>query len=193
MGFFSSFFNAVEDIGGGLLGAVKGGVQVAGQIVNRAADAIAEPLGVHPDAVKAAAALLGYSYINGSFINSAGEAVADAVVAEAVAPVISSSGVVGAAAPAAGAGLSAAEIAALGAEGLAVPAATATAFPVATAPLAPIGNLGNAGIDASLGQAYSNLGVGANALAPGAGAAGAAGCRRNRREHLRLWRLRRRS
>ena len=170
MGFFSSFFNAVEDIGGGLLGAVKGGVQVAGQIVNRAADAIAEPLGVHPDAVKAAAALLGYSYINGSFINSAGEAVADAVVAEAVAPVISSGGVVGAAAPAAGAGLSAAEIAALGAESLAVPAATATAFPVAAAPLAPMSTYTAAelaALDAGLG------GVGANALAPTAAATAA--------------------
>ena len=167
MGFFRSFFNAVEDIGGGFVDALKGGVQGVNQAVNRAAEVIAEPLGVHPDAVKAAAALMGYYYTaGGSFVNAAGEAVADAVVAEAVAPVISSSGVIGAAAPAAGAGLSAAEIAALGAEGLAVPAATATAFPVATAPLAPIGSLGNAGIDASLGQAYNALGVGANALTP---------------------------
>ena len=54
--------------------------------------------------------------------------------------------------------------------GLAKTAAeAATAFPVTTSPLAPIGNLGNVGIDASLGQAYSNLGVGAGAPAAGAG------------------------
>lgn len=149
MGFFSSFFNAVEDIGGGLLGAVKGGVQGVNQAVNRAAEVIAEPLGVHPDAVKAAAALLGYYYSDaGVFVNAAGETVADAVVAEAVAPTLAAESAAAAtAAP-----------------------AVATAFPVAAAPLAPMSTYTAAelaALDAGLG------GVGANALAPTAAATAA--------------------
>jgi hypothetical protein len=137
MGFFSSVFRAVEDIGGGFVDALTGGVRAAGQAVNRAAETIAEPLGVHPDAVKVAAAALGFYYTaGGSFVDAAGEAVADAVVADAVAPALAAQSAA-AAAPAAGATLGAAELAALDAGLGGLPAAAApgaTAFPVAAAP-----------------------------------------------------------
>ena len=129
MGFFKSIFSFAEDIGGGFLGAIKGGVQGVGQAVDRAASAIAEPLGVHPDAVKAAAAVLGYYYnpgAGGFFTDTTGATVSEAVVAEAVAPVLAAESAAAASATA-GAGLSAAEIAALGAESLAVPAAASAA------------------------------------------------------------------
>ena len=86
MGFFSSFFNAVEDIGGGFVDALKGGVQAAGQAYNTAAEAVAKPLGVHPDVVKVAAAAFGlYQSAGGGFVDAAGNAVSDAAAADLVA------------------------------------------------------------------------------------------------------------
>jgi len=178
MGFFKSIFSFAEDIGGGFLGAIKGGVQGVGQAVDRAASAIAEPLGVHPDAVKAAAAVLGYYYnpgAGGFFTDTTGATVSEAVVAEAVAPVLAAESAAAASA-AAGAGLSAAEIAALGAESLAVPAAAsaaavapaaATALPVATAPLGAMGAATPyTAAELAAFDAAAGLTAPANALAP---------------------------
>lgn len=150
MGFFRSIFSAVEDIGGGFLGAIKGGVQGVGQAVDRAASAIAEPLGVHPDAVKAAAAVLGYYYYSGAggfFTDATGAVVGDAVVAEAVAPVLAAEGAAAASA--------------------AAPAA-ATAFPVAAAPLGAMG-AATPYTAAELAPTVAATAAGANAL-PGAAA-----------------------
>lgn len=107
-GFFASLLGGVGDVVGGLTSAV--------------ADPVANALNVHPDAIKAAAALAGMYYGGGgSFFDSAtGAAVPEATAVELIGPQLGAN---------AGAGL----------------------------------------IDASLGQAYSNLGVGAAAPAAGAG------------------------
>ena len=138
-GFFSS-----------LLGGVGG---VIGGLTDTVVDPVASALNVHPDAVKAAAALAGMYYAGGgTFFDTA----TNAVVPEAVATDMIA--------------------ATLGAEGLAVPAAAtaapaaATAFPVTTAPLAPMSTYTAAelaALDAGLG------GAGANALAPTAAATAA--------------------
>jgi len=199
MGFFRSFFSAVEDIGGGFVDALKGGVQGVGQAVDRAASAIAEPLGVHPDAVKVAAAVLGYYYnpgAGGFFTDTTGAVVADAVVAEAVAPALAaeSAAAASAAAPAAATAFpvaiaplgamgaatpfTATDLAALGAESLAVPAATNALAPTVAATAAGANALPGAAAlspealaayDASVGL---TAGGGVPAAATGAAATG---------------------
>ena len=107
-GFFASLLGGVGDVVGGLTSAVV--------------DPVANALNVHPDAIKAAAALAGMYYGGGGlfFDATTGAAVPEATAVELIGPQLSAN---------AGAGL----------------------------------------IDASLGQAYSNLGVGAAAPAAGAG------------------------
>ena len=107
-GFFASLLGGVGDVVGGLTSAV--------------ADPVANALNVHPDAIKAAAALAGMYYGGGGsfFDATTGAAVPEAAAVELIAPELAAN---------TGAGL----------------------------------------IDASLGQAYSNLGVGAGAPAAGAG------------------------
>ena len=141
-GFFASLLGGVGGVVGGLTSAV--------------ADPVANALNVHPDAIKAAAALAGMYYGGGgSFFDSAtGAAVPEATAVELIGPQLSANA---------------------GASAAAAPA-VATASPVVASPLAQMGgpnvlmdfpaNM----IDASLGQAHSNLGVGANALAPTAAA-----------------------
>ena len=134
-GFFSSFLGLVNDVVGGLTSAV--------------ADPVANALNVHPDAIKAAAALAGMYYGGGGsfFDATTGAAVPEATAVELIAPQLGANA---------------------GASAAAAPAATA--FPVATAPLAPMSTYTAAelaALDAGLG------GVGANALAPTAAATAA--------------------
>lgn len=137
-GFFSS-----------LLGGVGG---VVGGLADTIVDPVANALNVHPDAIKAAAALAGMYYAGeGLFFDAA----TNAIVPEAVATDMVA--------------------ATLGAESLAVPAAAsaaapaaATAFPVATAPLGAMGAATpfTATDLAALGAESLAVPVATNALAP---------------------------
>ncbi len=171
-GMFGSFFSFISDVGGGLVDLGKDFLGAVSDVVDTVVDPIADTLGVHPDVVKVAAAALGMYYAPGvGFTDAAGATVSEAAAAEAIASS-------GAQALAASGNLEAAAALAAGAESLAVPSMLpgATAFPVATAPLATMGgpnilmdfpaNM----IDASLGQSYNALGVGAGVPAAAVGA-----------------------
>lgn len=124
-----------------LLGGVGG---VMSGLTDTVADPVANALNVHPDAIKAAAALAGMYYGGGGafFDATTGAAVPEATAVELIGPQLSANA---------------------GAPAVAATAPTATAFPVATSPLAPMSTYTAAelaALDAGLG------GVGANALAP---------------------------
>ena len=150
---------------GGFLGGLLGGVT---EVIDAVANPVANALGVHPDVVKVAGAALGMYYAPGiGFTDAAGAAVSDAAAAEMIAAY-------GADALTAAGQMDAAAALASAAPAAAAPAAVAT--PVATSPLATMGgpnilmdfpaNM----IDASLGQSYNALGVGAGVPAAAAGA-----------------------
>lgn len=143
-GFFSS-----------LLGGVGG---VIGGLTDTVVDPVANALNVHPDAIKAAAALAGMYYAGGgTFFDTA----TNAVVPEAVATDMIA--------------------ATLGAEGLAVPAtasaaapAAATAAPVVASPLATMGAATPyTAAELAAFDAAAGLTAPANALAPTAAATAA--------------------
>ena len=154
-----SFFSFLSDVAEGVVDLGKGLLGAIGEVVNAVVDPVADALGVHPDVVKAAAAVLGMYYVPGiGFTDAAGEVVADAAAQEMIAAY-------GADALTAAGQMDAA--AALSAAAPTAATGGATAFPVATSPLATMGapnilmdfpaNM----IDTSLGQSYNALGVGA--------------------------------
>jgi hypothetical protein len=161
---FGSFFSFISDVGGGLVDLGKDFLGAVSDAVDTVVDPIADTLGVHPDVVKVAAAALGMYYAPGvGFTDAAGAAVSDAAAAEMIAAygadALTAAGQMEAAATLASA---------------AAPAAVAT--PVTTSPLATMGgpnilmDFPENMIDASLGQSYNALGVGAGVPATAVGA-----------------------